>query len=232
MQSILRGAGYELEIAHDGAEAVQQALQHAPGLILMDVEMPLLNGFEACRRLRTVLKRRVPIIFVTSRSEAAYVREGFEAGADGYLTKPVSPRARRRARQRCTPTAANAELALRRAAERPIAVVVLDLNLPGTSGLELMALFPRPRPPIVICSALAAQDAAMALAALEAGAVDVIGKPELDVHDYLEGAAERIVGAVRQALRERSSPPARSTPPVAGAATTGLPPGSLTPPLE
>jgi DNA-binding response OmpR family regulator len=89
MQSILRGAGYELQIAHDGAEAVQQAIERAPALILMDVEMPLLNGFEACRRLRTVLKKRVPIIFVTSRSEPAYVREGFEAGADGYLTKPV-----------------------------------------------------------------------------------------------------------------------------------------------
>jgi two-component system chemotaxis response regulator CheB len=124
-------------------------------------------------------------------------------------------------------TAANAEIALRRVAERPIGVVVLDLNLPGTSGLELMALFPRPRPPIVICSALAAQDAGKALAALEAGAVDVIGKPELGVHEYLEGAAERIVGAVRQALRERSTVPARSTPPIAGSVATALPRGSL-----
>jgi two-component system, chemotaxis family, protein-glutamate methylesterase/glutaminase len=120
-------------------------------------------------------------------------------------------------------TAANAEIALRRVAERPIGVVVLDLNLPGTSGLELMALFPRPRPPIVVCSALAAQDAAMALAALEAGAVDVIGKPELGVHDYLEGAAERIVSAVRLALRERGTAPARSAPPAAGAVATASP---------
>jgi two-component system, chemotaxis family, protein-glutamate methylesterase/glutaminase len=120
-------------------------------------------------------------------------------------------------------TAANAEIALRRVAERPIGVVVLDLSLPGISGLELMKLFPRPRPPIVICSALATKDASMALAALEAGAVDVIGKPELGVHDYLEGAAERIVGAVRQALRERSTAPSRSAPPDAGAAVTALP---------
>jgi two-component system chemotaxis response regulator CheB len=120
-------------------------------------------------------------------------------------------------------TAANAEIALRRVAERPIGVVVLDLNLPGISGLELMALFPRPRPPIVVCSALAVQDAAMALAALEAGAVDVIGKPELGVHEYLEGAAERIVGAVRLALRERGTAPARSAPPAAGAVATTSP---------
>jgi two-component system chemotaxis response regulator CheB len=112
-------------------------------------------------------------------------------------------------------TAANAEIALRRLAERPISVLVLDLNLPGISGLELMALLPRPRPPIVICSALAAKDASMALAALEAGAVDVIGKPEVGVHEYLEGAAERIVGAVRHALRERRTEPSRSTPPAA-----------------
>lgn len=116
-------------------------------------------------------------------------------------------------------TAANSEIALRRVAEHPVGVIVLDLNLPGVSGLELMALFPRPRPPIVICSALAVQDASMALAALEAGAVDVIGKPALGVHEYLEGAAERIVGAVRQALRERGTVPARSSPPAAGAAT-------------
>jgi two-component system, sensor histidine kinase and response regulator len=89
MQSILRGAGYELRVAHDGAEAVEQALESAPALILMDVEMPVLNGFEACRRLRQVLRARIPIIFVTSRNEPAYVREGFEAGADGYLAKPV-----------------------------------------------------------------------------------------------------------------------------------------------
>lgn len=119
-------------------------------------------------------------------------------------------------------TAANAEIALRRMMERPIGVVVLDLNLPGISGLELMALFPAPRPPIVICSALAAQDAGIALAALEAGAVDVIGKPELGVHEYLEGAAERIVAAVRQALRERSTAPARSRPPMAAPAARAL----------
>ena len=89
MQSILRGAGYELRIAHDGAEAVQLALECVPALILMDVEMPVLNGFEACRRMRAVLRKHVPIIFVTSRNEPAYVREGFEAGADGYLYKPV-----------------------------------------------------------------------------------------------------------------------------------------------
>lgn len=118
-------------------------------------------------------------------------------------------------------TAANAEIALRRVSEHPIGVVVLDLNLPGISGLELMALFPQPRPPIVICSALAGKEAGMALAALEAGAVDVIGKPELGVHDYLEGAAERIVSAVRQALRERGTVPARSTP--AAAAAPALP---------
>jgi CheY-like chemotaxis protein len=89
MQSILRGAGYGLEVAHDGEEAVQQALRCDPAMILMDVEMPNMGGFEACRRLRSVLKKRIPIIFVTSRSEPAFVREGFEAGADGYMTKPV-----------------------------------------------------------------------------------------------------------------------------------------------
>jgi len=89
MQSILRGAGYDLQLAHDGEQALQRALQSEPALILMDVEMPGLSGFDTCRRLRTVLRKRVPILFVTSRHEPSYVRAGFEAGADGYLVKPV-----------------------------------------------------------------------------------------------------------------------------------------------
>lgn len=89
MQSILRNAGCELLLAHDGEQAIQLAVAHDPALILMDIEMPGLNGLEACRRLRSVLKRRTPIIFVTSRNEPGYVRMGFEAGADGYLIKPV-----------------------------------------------------------------------------------------------------------------------------------------------
>jgi two-component system chemotaxis response regulator CheB len=112
-------------------------------------------------------------------------------------------------------TAPSAEIALRRVAERPISVVILDLHLPGASGLEFMAALPRPRPPIVICSALAAKDAALALAALEAGALDVIGKPELGVSDYLEASAERIVNAVRLAARAPGSAPPESAPPPA-----------------
>jgi two-component system, chemotaxis family, protein-glutamate methylesterase/glutaminase len=119
-------------------------------------------------------------------------------------------------------TAANAELALRRVAERRISAIVLDLNLPGASGLELMQLLPAPRPPIVICSAVAAKDAALALAALEAGAVEVIGKPEVGVHAYLEASAERIVNSVRQALRDGTMR-AASTPP-AQTASSVLPP--------
>jgi two-component system chemotaxis response regulator CheB len=114
-------------------------------------------------------------------------------------------------------TAPSAEIALRRVSERPISVLILDLRLPGASGLELMAALPRPRPPIVICSALAATDAALALAALEAGALDIIGKPELGVSEYLEASAERIVNAVRLAARAPGSALPESAPPPAPA---------------
>ena len=121
-------------------------------------------------------------------------------------------------------TAPNAEIAFRRIAERPISVLILDLHLPGASGLEFMAALPRPRPPIVICSALAAKDAALALAALEAGALDVIGKPELGVSEYLEASAERIVNAVRLAVRAPDRAPPESAPPLApGPRQTALP---------
>ena len=89
LQSILRGAGYNLYLAHDGVQALQRALHIDPALILMDVEMPGPSGFDTCRRLRAMLHKRVPILFVTSRHEPNYVRAGFEAGADDYLVKPV-----------------------------------------------------------------------------------------------------------------------------------------------
>jgi two-component system, chemotaxis family, protein-glutamate methylesterase/glutaminase len=129
-------------------------------------------------------------------------------------------------------SAANADIALRRLGERPIRAMVLDLNLPGMSGLELMARLPRPRPPIVICSALAAKDAATALAALEAGAVDVIGKPEIGVHDYLEGAAERIVSAVRQALGEPRAADVPSVLPVQDEASSARSVSRGGPPIQ
>lgn len=82
---------YGLVLARDGEEALQKAIAERPSLVLMDVIMPKMNGFEACREMRrhTALKR-VPIIMVTSRGESCNVELGFESGCNDYVTKPIN----------------------------------------------------------------------------------------------------------------------------------------------
>lgn len=82
---------YELVLARDGEEAVQKAIAEQPNLILMDVIMPKMNGFEACREMRKRAElNRVPIIMVTSRGESCNVEHGFESGCNDYVTKPIN----------------------------------------------------------------------------------------------------------------------------------------------
>ncbi len=88
---ILNKAGYELITAKDGQEAVTKALAERPDLILMDVVMPKMNGFEACKQLRGQdTTKAIPIIMVTTRGEAESVESGFESGCDDYITKPIN----------------------------------------------------------------------------------------------------------------------------------------------
>jgi len=87
---ILRQAPYEVLTARDGEEAVEKATNERPDLILLDVVMPKMDGFEVCRRLRRQkVTKAVPIIIVTTRGEAEYVEEGFRSGCSDYLTKPI-----------------------------------------------------------------------------------------------------------------------------------------------
>lgn len=88
---ILNKAGYELITAKDGQEAVIKAVAERPDLILMDVVMPKMNGFEACKQLRGQdTTKAIPIIMVTTRGEAESVESGFESGCDDYITKPIN----------------------------------------------------------------------------------------------------------------------------------------------
>lgn len=90
-QMMLKSSGYDLVIARNGAEAVEKALAERPDLILLDVIMPKMDGFEACRTLRAHEEtRHVPIIMVTTRGEAVNVETGYAAGCTAYVTKPFS----------------------------------------------------------------------------------------------------------------------------------------------
>ena len=88
---ILSQARYELSTARNGREAVERARRERPDLILMDVVMPELDGFGALAALREdEITRTIPIIMVTTRSEAHSVETGFARGCNDYVTKPVS----------------------------------------------------------------------------------------------------------------------------------------------
>lgn len=87
---ILRKHHYEVITASDGVEAVDKAAMEQPDLVLMDVVMPHMTGLEACAELRRRPDtRQIPVILCTTRGEIDNVEEGFEAGCDDYLMKPV-----------------------------------------------------------------------------------------------------------------------------------------------
>lgn len=87
---MLQREGYDITTAGDGREAVEKATKNPPDIIVMDVMMPRMTGFEACRELRKRPETQmVPIVLVTTRGEGANVEAGFEAGCNDYVTKPV-----------------------------------------------------------------------------------------------------------------------------------------------
>jgi len=87
----LKPWGYEVIQASDGPSALALFDQHDPDLLLLDVLVPGLNGFEVARRIRTLRDDWRPIIFLTSRGSDDEVATGMAAGGDDYLVKPVSP---------------------------------------------------------------------------------------------------------------------------------------------
>jgi CheY-like chemotaxis protein len=89
-QTILRRGPYDLVFAGNGQEAVAKATAERPDLILMDVVMPTMTGFEAVRELRLREEtKQIPVIMLTTRGDGANVETGFESGCSEYLTKPI-----------------------------------------------------------------------------------------------------------------------------------------------
>ncbi|AXE30816.1 two-component system response regulator [Chromobacterium phragmitis] len=83
---------YPLVFARNGAEALSATAKHRPALVLLDIQMPDMDGYTVCRRLKSDSQSSsTPVIFVTSLSEIGNEAAGFEAGAVDYLVKPVSP---------------------------------------------------------------------------------------------------------------------------------------------
>ncbi|MEW6288166.1 MAG: response regulator [Chloroflexota bacterium] len=98
--SMLEGSPYDIETAKNGIEALQKAERLQPDLVLLDVMMPGMDGFEVCRRFRSTPRlAEVPIVILTALDDRTSLLRGIEAGADDFLSKPVD-RAELRARVR------------------------------------------------------------------------------------------------------------------------------------
>ena len=86
----LQTAGFQVIMAYDGLQALQQVEERHPDLVILDVMLPGIDGFEVCRRVRN--ETTIPVLLLTVKDEQADVIKGLELGADDYMTKPFSTR--------------------------------------------------------------------------------------------------------------------------------------------
>jgi DNA-binding response OmpR family regulator len=93
LEFLMRKCDYDVRVARDGEEALRLALQFHPDVLLLDVAMPLCDGFEVCRRIRAnPATRGVRILMLTAHGRDAERERGLALGADAYMTKPFSNR--------------------------------------------------------------------------------------------------------------------------------------------
>jgi two-component system, cell cycle response regulator DivK len=93
LRDLLGNAGYSLVEAENGAEALAAVAKQRPDLILMDIQLPVMDGYEATRRLKSdPATKAIPIIVVTSYALSGDEGKARAAGCDAYVTKPYSPR--------------------------------------------------------------------------------------------------------------------------------------------
>jgi two-component system, cell cycle response regulator DivK len=93
VRDLLSSVGFELLEAVTGEEGIQLAESNMPDLILMDIQMPVLDGYEATRRIKASERlRHIPIIVITSYALSGDAAKAQAAGADAYIAKPFSPR--------------------------------------------------------------------------------------------------------------------------------------------
>jgi two-component system cell cycle response regulator DivK len=93
LRDLLTNAGYQVFEAENGGEALVAATTHRPDLILMDIQLPVVDGYEATRRLKAdPAVREIPVIVITSYALSGDEGKARAAGCDDYVTKPYSPR--------------------------------------------------------------------------------------------------------------------------------------------
>ncbi|RME79079.1 MAG: response regulator [Chloroflexi bacterium] len=93
LEFLVEQAGYELRVARNGEEALQQVADFHPDLVLLDLMMPRINGFEVCRRIRQNPDwKDIKVVMLTAKGREVEVAKGMAVGANDYITKPFSTR--------------------------------------------------------------------------------------------------------------------------------------------
>ncbi len=92
IEDLLKGSGLTVKTAGDGVEALEQMQGVCPDIVVMDIVMPRMNGYELCRRIKTDPKtERVPVVMCSSKGEEFDRYWGMKQGADAYIAKPFQP---------------------------------------------------------------------------------------------------------------------------------------------
>lgn len=89
--SALREAGFEVDVASDGEQAIARVVRDAPDAIIMDLSMPVMDGWEAIRRIRATLGGATYVLALTAHYGDRARREAYEAGCDDFVNKPLAP---------------------------------------------------------------------------------------------------------------------------------------------
>ncbi len=85
-------AGFEVLMAVDGEDAVQKTLENQPDLIMMDVRMPRMTGYEACAKIKDMPETKdIPVVMLSAKGQEAEIQTGLNAGAYEYILKPFAP---------------------------------------------------------------------------------------------------------------------------------------------
>ena len=142
LQVFLKKLGHDVILAENGEQAVQRFEQLQPDLVLLDIMMPVMDGFEAARRIKAACRDKwVPIIFLSALNRDENLVEGLEAGADDYLTKPINfvvLEAKLRSMQRSLTMQQSAAVALERL--RAISDNVLDAIVTADTNGQILTV--------------------------------------------------------------------------------------------
>jgi len=93
LEFLMRREGFEVSVATDGEEALQALARRTPDLVILDIMLPKLNGFEVCQRIRADARwLGIKVLMLTAKGRETEVAKGLGVGADAYVTKPFSTR--------------------------------------------------------------------------------------------------------------------------------------------